>query len=130
MNPERKVNEKQAGEGNQTMAEPMEMNTVLVTGYAKAPQGTAMYEIYKTSGIVLEIDIRTNVIVNAEFTFVTTLARDFLSRLIVNYDLTNGLEDLIRRIEAHYYTPSTNSVIVAVKAAYTRYLEKRKKLQE
>jgi hypothetical protein len=112
------------------MTKQFELKTVLVTGYAKAPQGSAMYEIYKTSGIVLEIDIETNVIVNAEFTFVTDLARDFLSRVLVHYDLTNGLDDLIKRIETHYYTPSTNSVIVALKAAYTRYIEKKKKMEE
>ncbi|KKI90426.1 hypothetical protein WQ54_20950 [Bacillus sp. SA1-12] len=112
------------------MTEQLKMKTVLVTGYAKAPQGSAMFEIYKTSGIVLEIDYETNVIVNAEFTFVTNLARDFLSRLIVGYDLSKGLESLIQRIEAHYYTQSTNSVIVAVKAAYKRYMEKKKKIEE
>ncbi|WNB91073.1 DUF3870 domain-containing protein [Bacillus sp. NEB1478] len=108
------------------MSQLTEMKTVLVTGYAKAPQGSSMYEIYKTSGIVMEIDTETNKIVNAEFTFVTDLAKDFLRRVIVNYDLTNGIEDLIKRIETHYYTPSTSSVVVAVKAAYKRYIEKTK----
>jgi hypothetical protein len=106
------------------MGELTEMKTVLVTGYTKAPQGSSMYEIYKTSGIVMEIDTETNKIINAEFTFVTDLAKDFLRRVIVNYDLSNGIEDLIKRIEAHYYTPSTSSVVVAVKAAYKRYMEK------
>jgi Domain of unknown function (DUF3870) len=101
-----------------------DMSTVLVTAYAKAPTGSAMFEVYKHAGIVLEIDPSNHTIVNAEFTFITDLAKDFFKRLIVGYNLSNGVDELIARIEAHYFAPSTNSVIVALKAANKRYLEK------
>lgn len=101
------------------------ITTVLVTAYAKAPQGSAMYELYKHSGIVLEIDPQTNQIVDAEFTFITELAQDFFRRLLIGYDLSNGIEDLVERIESHYFAPSTNSVIVALKSAYKRYSERQ-----
>lgn len=101
------------------------LETVLVTAYAKAPQGTSMYEKYKHTGIVLEINLRTNVIVNAECTFITHLAQDFFKRIMVGYDLTNGIDHLIARIEKHYYAPSTGSIIVALKGAYKRYLERK-----
>ena len=102
-----------------------EMNTVLVTAYAKAPQGSAMYELYKHAGIVLEIDVQTDRIVDAEFTFVTDLANRFFRRLVVGYQLTNGIDELVQRIEKHYFAPSADSVIVALKAAYKRYFEKK-----
>lgn len=105
------------------------MNTVLVTGYAKAPTGSAMFEVYKHAGIVLEIDPSDHSIVNVEFTFITDLAKDFIKRLFVGYKLSNGIDDLVRRIEAHYFAPSTNSVIVALKAAYKRYFEKINQLE-
>lgn len=101
-----------------------ELKTVLVTAYAKAPQGSAMYEIYKHAGIILEIDPETNIIVNAEFTFITNLAQDFFRRMIIGYDLSNGVDELIDHIEKHYFAPSTGSVIVSLKAAYKRYMEK------
>lgn len=101
-----------------------ELSTVLVTAYAKAPQGSAMYEVYKCAGIILEIDFRSHQIVNAEFTFIADLTKDFFKRMIVGYHLSNGIDELVRRIEAHYFAPSTNSVIVALKAAYQRYFEK------
>lgn len=106
------------------MSELKELKTVLVTGYAKAQQSHSVFEVCKTSGIVMEIDTETHEIVNAEFTFATELARDFLRRVIVHYNLSNGIEGLIQRIEDYYYTPSTPSVIMAVKAAYKRYMEK------
>jgi hypothetical protein len=105
------------------MNKQLPITTILVTAYAKAPQGSAMYEVYKYSGIVLEIDPKTNYIVNAEFTFVTELANDFFRRLTIGYDLSNGVDDLIERIESHYFTPSTNSVITTLKSAYKRYIE-------
>lgn len=45
------------------------LSSILVTAYAKAPQGTSMYEVYKHAGIVLEIDKETHKIIDAEFTF-------------------------------------------------------------
>ena len=72
--------------------------TVLVTGYAPSPHGTAMHSLYKFAGVVLEIDTQTDRIVNAEFTFVTSLARDFIARLIQGYNLNDGLEGLFQKI--------------------------------
>lgn len=101
-----------------------QLNTLLVTAYAKAPQGTAMYEIYKHAGIVLEIDKQTHKIVNAEFTFITNLAQDFFHRMLINFDFTTDINILIERIEEHYLAPSSGAVIVALKSAQKRYLEK------
>lgn len=103
------------------------LDTVLVTAYAKAPQGSAMYEVYKHAGIVLEINANTHEIMNAEFTFITNLAQDFFKRLIIGFNMNSDLQELIKRIEDHYFAPSTTSVIVALKAAHKRYHEKIKK---
>lgn len=106
----------------------MQLNTVLVTAYAKAPQGSSMYEIYKYAGVILEIDYETNKIVNADFTFISDLTKDYFRRMIIGYNLSNGIEDLVKRIEKHYIAPSTNSVIVTLKAAYKRYMDRVGKL--
>lgn len=100
------------------------LKTILVTAYAKAPQGSSMYEIYKHAGVVLEIDKATHVIVDAEVTFITNLAQKYFEKLVIGYDLTADLKPLIDQIETHYFAPSSNSVIVALKAAQKRYIEK------
>ncbi|KGR82683.1 DUF3870 domain-containing protein [Lysinibacillus odysseyi] len=100
------------------------LETVLVTAYAKAPQGTSMYELYKHAGIVLEIDKQTHKIMDAEFTFVTGLAQHFFKRMLQGFDFTDDIDILIARIEEHYYAPSVGSVVVALKSAQKRYLEK------
>lgn len=98
--------------------------TVLVTGYAKAPLGTAMQEVYRYAGIVLEIDPQTDTIVDAEFTFITDLARRYLRRLLVGYSLRQGLDPLVERICSHYFAPSQQAIIVALRAAVQRYQER------
>lgn len=95
--------------------------TVLVTGYAPAPKGTAMYEVHKYAGIVLEIDLETEVILNAEFTFVTDLAKSFVTRLVQGYDLHDGTDGLLDLVSAYYVAPSTDAVKMAIKVAAQRY---------
>jgi hypothetical protein len=99
--------------------------TVLVTGYAPSPHGTAMHSVFKFAGVVLEIDTQTDKIVNAEFTFVTSLARDFIARIIQGYNLNDGLEGLFDRIRAHYWAPSTQAVMACIKVAVQRYFDIR-----
>lgn len=103
-----------------------DLDTILVTGYAKAPQGSAMHEVFKYAGIVLEVDKHSNKIVNAEVTFITSLAQKYFQKLVIGFDLSTDLNPLFERIENHYFAPSTNSIIVALKGAQKRYVEKYK----
>lgn len=99
----------------------LDRGTVLVTGYAKAPQGTSMYEVFKHVGIVLEIDPRTDTIVDAEFTVVTDVASRFLSEMLRGYNLRQGLEPLLTTIRQRYFAPSQEALIKAVRVAVQRY---------
>ena len=80
-----------------------------------------MYETYKHVGIVLEINPQNHKIVDAEFTFITNLAQDFFKRIVIGFDMSSDIKQLIEKIENHYFAPSTASVIVALKGAYKRY---------
>jgi hypothetical protein len=100
------------------------MNTIIVTAYAKAPQNTAIFEAYKHIGIVLEIDIASRKIVDAEFTLITNLAKDYFKRLFVGYNMEDGVGDLLKKIEGCYFAPSMNSFNVALKSAFRRYEER------
>jgi len=98
-----------------------QLKTVLVTGYSKAPQNTSMYELYKHAGIVLEVELGTHIIRDAEFTVIADLTKNFFRRLMVDYDLSNGLDDLIQRLREHYFAPSQQAIIVALQSAVQRY---------
>lgn len=101
------------------------LRTVLVTAYAKAPKGTAMYEVFQHAGIVLEVDIETDIIVDAEFTFITDLAKDYLRRLLAGHRLTPEADDLPTLIACHYMAPSQQAVVVALKIACQRYFDSK-----
>jgi hypothetical protein len=102
--------------------------TVLVTGYAPAPKGTSMYEIYKIAGVSLEIDLATDTIVGSECTFVTNLAREFVGRLMQGYDVNHDLDELLDRLSTYYLAPSSEAVRRAVKVAVQRYFDQKHKI--
>lgn len=101
----------------------MELDTVLVTAYAKAPQQTAYYEIYKYVGVVLEIDIKTHIVVDASATFMTPTAQNYFSRLVVGTNFEEEISGLLERVKKHYLAPSQNSLLVALKVAHQRYAD-------
>lgn len=41
--------------------------------------------------------------------------------VINGYDLSQGIEPLVERIQMHYFTPSVESVVMALRVAYQRY---------
>jgi hypothetical protein len=104
------------------------LETVIVTGYAKAPQGTSMYEMYKHAGIVLEVNLKDHKIIGAEFTFVTELTKNYFQKLLIGYCLEDGVEQLIKRIQSFYFAPSQQAIIVALQAAVQRYWDNVKQM--
>jgi len=102
-----------------------ESKTVLVTGYAKAPQGTAMQQLYSFIGVILEVDPRTDSVVDAEFTLVTNVARRFFENLIVGSDLKD-INRIVEEIRERYLAPSREAMINAIQKAVQRYWEAKK----
>lgn len=100
--------------------------TVLVTGYAKAPQGTAMQQVYSYIGVILEIDPTTDKVVDAEFTLVTNVARRFFESLMVGSDL-NNLDQVVHEIRERYMAPSREAMVNAIYTAAQRYWETKMK---
>lgn len=96
-------------------------STVMVSGYATAPAGTALHSVYGTVGMVLEIDPRTHEILDADFLVVTRLANDFLRRLYVGANFVTDLEVLAERTRTQYLAPSAAAMAVALRSASDRY---------
>lgn len=105
----------------------MNKNVVLVTGYAKAPEGTSMHQVFRHAGVVLAINPENDTIEDAECTFVTDLAKEFFRDLLVGYDLNQGLGPIQKDMEERYLAPSQQAVMMAVRTAVQRYTEKKQK---
>lgn len=100
-------------------------DNVLITGFAQLPRGTTLYERNKIIGIVLVINCKTEVIEDAEFTFVADLTNFYLSSLLKGYNFKKGLEPLLELIKKHCLLPSQGAVIQAVRSAWDRYQESK-----
>ncbi|PIC55996.1 hypothetical protein CSV80_15055 [Sporosarcina sp. P12(2017)] len=86
-----------------------------------------MYERFKHAGLVMEIDKETHRIVDVEFTFITSLASNYFSKLLVGSNFYDELDEIIERIKKNFIAPSQQSVIVALKNAHQRYCDEIEK---
>lgn len=96
--------------------------TVLVTGYAPAPKGTAMHTVYQYAGIVLEVDPKTDIILRADITALTGLAKDFCNRLLSGQSMQDT-EKLVSLMRQRYLAPSIEALIMALRSAAQRYAD-------
>ena len=58
------------------------MSTSIFVGHAKPPSNTVSGQMYTILSVVCEVDMDTGVIVAAEFTVATELAKQYLNRLL------------------------------------------------
>lgn len=103
--------------------------SILVTGYSKVPKETSIYETYTYIGVALEVNTATHTIIDVDFTFVTDLPRDFFKRLLVGYNLQDGIEPLVNLIQKHFFARSQSAVIVSLQSAVQRYWDSIKQEQ-
>lgn len=99
------------------------MKTIFLSGYAKVPKGTNLSNS-ETFGVMLEIDIRTNEIIDVDSTFVTDLAKDYFKRLLVGRDFVADIDEIIKDVDRHMLIPSVLSVEMSLKIAHQRYEDK------
>lgn len=104
----------------------MNKDLLLVTGSAQVPKGITLYEEKKIVGVVFVINLKTEIIEQAEFTLTTNLSNEFLSNLVTGYNLKEGEDPLLNLIKRHCIIPSQGAIIQAIRSAYERYREYRR----
>ncbi|MDR3349049.1 MAG: DUF3870 domain-containing protein [Acidaminococcales bacterium] len=96
-------------------------NLVLFSGYAKLPTGITASEMYKLIGIVVLVDISTGVVVEADCTLATELARRHVSKSIAGYDLNRGNEPLQQMLDKVYQGSAKKAVTTVIRIIYDKY---------
>ena len=113
------------------------MDLVLFSGYARMPSNTTAQRIYEEMALVALIDMDTGVVHNVECTMVTGLAKEFVSNLIIGYDiLRKAFRGIIKgqvfdenflmavaRMERQYQGHLKKALISAIKMVGTQYAE-------
>lgn len=98
-----------------------ERNTILLSGYAKLPANITAETVYDVMVVAVRFDKRNGIILNAEASMVTQLAKDFISELFVGYNLNDGPEELLSCFEAYYYGNAKKAIETAIRMVFTKY---------
>ncbi len=103
------------------MSATQDQNTVLLSGYAKLPNNTTAETVYQFLAVAILFDKRTGIILEAEASMVTNLARRFVSELLVGYDLNDGPAELMETFEEHYHGNAKRALETAMRMVFTKY---------
>jgi hypothetical protein len=90
-------------------------DVVLVSGYARLPGGVTSQSQYEQLGVVLAVHIGTGVIVAADSTLLTGLARDFLRRLVEGLSVYDDAGEIVSRVQRRYAGQSGQALVAALR---------------
>jgi c-di-AMP phosphodiesterase-like protein len=96
-------------------------NIILFSGYARLPQGTAASEMYKVMALVILVDIRTGIIVDADCTLSVPISEQFVKKTLVGGNLRDNLEDLVQRLNKTYQGAAKKAIITALRVIADKY---------
>ncbi len=107
-----------------------QLDKILLAAYAKLPVGTSAQRLYDNLVLVVIVNRESGCIEQAEVSFVTQAARDFLASLLCGYDLRQGAEPLARLLQQVYFGPLKKALLSAVKMIAAQYTEACARNQE
>ncbi len=96
-------------------------NIVLLSGYAKLPNNTTAEMIYQILAVAILFDNRSGIILKAEASMVTNIAKEFIAQLLVGYNLNDGPEELMATFEAYYHGNAKRALETAIRMIFTKY---------
>ena len=97
------------------------MSTGIFVGHAKPPATAVSGQMYTILSVVCEADMETGVIVAAEFTVATDLAKDYLDRLLRGRNLGTEEDAIIEELERCYFSGTQKALIQAFRDMTKRY---------
>ncbi len=100
-------------------------NTILMSGYAKLPSNTTAEMVYQILAVAVLFDKRTGVIVEAEASMITDIAKRFIAKLLVGYDLNDGPDELMKTFETYYHGNAKRALETALRMIFSKYQEYR-----
>jgi hypothetical protein len=97
------------------------VSTSIFVGHAKPPANTVSGQMYTILSVVCEVEMDTGVIVAAEFTVATDLAKDYLDRLLSGRSLATDEDAIVRELEGCYFSGTQKALIQAFRDMAKRY---------
>lgn len=109
------------GEGGLLVVTRDQEDTVLFSGYAKLPVGITASEVYKIIGLIVVVDMKNGVVIDADCTLATRAAREYLTKLMIGYDLDDGTEGLQAILDKRYQSSAKKAISTAFRIVYDKY---------
>ncbi len=100
-----------------------ERNTVLLSGYAKLPTNITAEMVYEMLAVAVLFDRRSGIILEAEASMVTNIARKFIAGLLVGYNLNDGPDELMEDFETYYHGNAKRALETAIRMIFSKYQE-------
>lgn len=97
------------------------MSTSIFVGHAKPPANTVSGQMYTILSVVCEVEMDTGVIVGAEFTVATDLAKRYLNRLLAGRDLNTDEDAIVAELEQCYFSGTQKALIQSFRDMAKRY---------
>ena len=97
------------------------MNTYLIAGHAKLPQGMAARSLYDSVTVTMELDFKYGVIIDASCTLATDHGQNFIRQLLRGYSLMDGIDCLLLIIQKHYRGKASQAIQAALRDVYLQY---------
>lgn len=97
-------------------------NTVYFISYAQLPENISAKKVVGTIGLGIIVDFYTDVVVDTSCTLITEEARLFLKSIIVGYDLSKGIDELLEEIKFRFNGQSQKSVCVVLRDVHRKYM--------
>ena len=69
--------------------------------------------MYKVIGVIVVVDMKSGLIVKADCTLATELARQYIAQCLIGYNLSNGHEELQNILERQYQGSAKKAVATA-----------------
>ncbi|KGX91737.1 DUF3870 domain-containing protein [Pontibacillus marinus] len=96
-------------------------DTIICTGYSRLPDGMAAKNLYGVMGVGLEIDPKTDKVLNASSTFITSMCTDFIQSIFEGHDLKKGIDTPVELFERRYFGLGKKAIVSAIRDAYNQY---------
>jgi hypothetical protein len=94
---------------------------VIVTGYAKMPEGTAVRRLYEQLTLGALVDVETHRVVRATSTLVTEVGQEWLAEQLVGTHLLEEQEAFIDKIERGYWGQARSAIVQSFRDMVRRY---------
>ncbi|MFZ5752997.1 MAG: DUF3870 domain-containing protein [Bacillota bacterium] len=97
-------------------------DTLFFSAQTKPAAGLTVEKLYGVLTIAMEIDPEDSRILDAECTFSTAVARTFFSKLVVQKNLLDDIQNILESIEKRYKGEVRKALVVGIKKIYRDYL--------